>query len=118
MKICRNGVSRTVFLAGKYAIKIPSCREYRMFLHGLLANMQEVVFSKTGWPELCPICFYLPLGLMVIMPRCEPMLDKDFQNFDYEKFTVHDDYTLTYIENKPDSFGILNGKVVAIDYGY
>lgn len=117
MKICR-GATRTVLLVGKYAIKMPSFVEYRLFLHGLLANMQEVSFSKTGWPELCPVYFYIPFGIMTVMPKCEPLTKEQFDNFDYDKFTIHDDYVLTYIEHKIDSFGILNNKIVAVDYGY
>ena len=113
-----HGATRMVFLIGGYAFKLPSFKEWRLFLHGLLANMQEVVFSKTGWPELCPVLFHLPLGLLVVMPRCQPLTGEEFNKFDYDKFTIHDDYVLTYIENKPDSFGILNGKIVAVDYGF
>jgi hypothetical protein len=49
------------------------------------------------------------------MPR------EEFLKFDYEKFIqfIHPDGDashLTHIENKENSFGILDGKVVAIDY--
>lgn len=116
-RICR-GATRTVFLAGAYAFKIPSCRSWRTFLHGLLSNMQEAEFGRTGWPELCPIRLSLPGGLLIIMDRAEPC----------EETLTHDDYCrLTTpqgkgycipAEWKPDSFGRLrNGCIVAIDYG-
>ncbi len=77
--IVKHGATRLVFFVGKYAFKFPSAKEWRLFLHGLLANMQEVVFSKAGWPELCPVLFHLPLGLMVVMPRCQPLTEEDYK---------------------------------------
>jgi hypothetical protein len=42
---------------------------WKHFLYGLLANMQEAQFSKTSWPELCPVLWSLPGGFLVVMPR-------------------------------------------------
>jgi len=117
MKIS-HGSTRTVLLTKKYAIKIPSFVEYKLFLQGLLANMQEVAFSKTGWPELCPVLFYIPFGIITVMPRCEPLTREQFDKLDYFMFTLRENYVLTFVEHKIDSFGILNGKIVAVDYGY
>ncbi len=45
------GVTRTVFLCGRLAFKLPCMRYgWRLFLQGLLANMQEREFSRTRWP--------------------------------------------------------------------
>jgi hypothetical protein len=116
MKI-RYGTTRTVLLIGSLAIKIPSVTEWRLFLLGLLANMQEVKFSKTKWEELCPILFYLPLGFLVVMKRCESLTRQQFESFDIDDFREKPDHLITFVENKIDSFGILNGKIVAVDYG-
>jgi hypothetical protein len=37
------------------AYKLPSFYSWKHFLLGLLANMQEAEFSRTGRPELCPV---------------------------------------------------------------
>ena len=114
--IIKYGTTRTVFLVYKYAIKIPSCVEWRLFLLGLLANMQESIFSKTKWPELCPVIFSLPLGLCVIMERAKEISRQQFFNLDYNKF-IHQNGYVVPVEHKLDSFGILEGEIVAVDYG-
>ena len=113
-----NGVSREVFLLGKYAIKLPIIRYgYRKFLQGLLANLQEVEISSLGkYPEICPVLWHLPGGFLLVMPRVRVMTDEEFDNFHYTEFVFQDDYTIP-AEPKSDSFGWLDGKVVAIDYG-
>lgn len=115
MRIC-HGTTRVVFLIGGYAIKVPSLVEYKLFLCGLLANLQEVRFSETGWNELCPVVFSIPLGVMVVMKRCDPLTRKQFSALGYDKFIHKEDYQVP-VENKLDSFGILGGRIVAVDYG-
>ena len=115
MKICY-GTTRVVFLINQFAIKIPTIVEFRLFLCGLLANMQEVQFSKTKWEELCSVVFYLPFGLMVIMKRATPLTREQYDSFDIDEFREKPNYVVP-VENKMDSFGILDGKIVAVDYG-
>ncbi len=113
----RRGTTRTVFLTKRLALKTPSLRSFRLFLRGLLANMQEAEFSKTGWKEICPVLFSLPLGFLVVMPRCREMDDYEWRNFDADTFSRLGEYEIP-VENKRSSFGILDGKfIVAVDYG-
>jgi hypothetical protein len=112
-KIMKQGATRNVFLIGRYAIKIPRLVEWRLFLNGLLANMQEVTFSETKWEEFCPVLFHFPLGFMVVMKRCDPLTRYQWDSFDVDAFREN----VMFVENKMDSFGILNGKIVAVDYG-
>lgn len=115
---CRvtEGISRTVFLVGPYAIKVP-CGRYgwEKWLRGLLANMQERRFGRLGWEGVCPVLLADPLGLVVVMPRCRPVPGY-FTDSYYERLINRGDYRIP-AENKPDSWGILNGKTVAVDYG-
>jgi len=103
-------------LIGRYAIKIPVFVEWRLFLHGLLANMQERKFSRCEWPELCPVILSLPGGWLLVMRRADPLSRDEFLALDYSAFAVTPDYTVP-VECKLDSFGKLNGRVVAVDYG-
>ena len=113
----RHGVSRDVFLIGKYAFKFASPRYgYDKFLQGLLANMQETKFSKAHWPELCPVLWSSVGGFLIIMPKLRELSLEEYLKFDYEGFTHTDSYVVP-VEDKPESFGWLAGKVVAIDYG-
>lgn len=115
MKV-RYGTHRTVYLIGKYAIKRPVFVEWRLFLKGLLANMQEAQFSRTGWPELCPVVFACPGGFFIVMRRAEPLDFDTFWLMNVSTFQNRGSYHVP-VENKLDSFGVLDGRVVAVDYG-
>lgn len=95
--------------------------EWRLFLYGLLANMQETNFSRTGWPELCPVIFGCPGGFFLIMRRAGPISEDDFYSIlgneeAFEMWANTADYRVP-VEFKPCSFGISNNKLVAVDYG-
>ena len=111
----RRGATRWVLLTRKYAFKLPSLASYRLFLNGLLANMQEVEFSAAKWPELCPVIGRLPLGLLVVMPRCKT-LEFTMDPITFDQMTIRDGYVVP-AENKPDSWGYYKGNLVAVDYG-
>lgn len=120
-KNCRlaYGVTRTVLLVGNLAIKVPSFGEWRLFLLGLLANMQERNFSNLGWPELCPVLFSVPGGWLVVMRRAQILTDAEWSAISEEDITAFinkPNYSVP-AELKSDSFGWLNGKLVAVDYG-
>lgn len=122
MQLNRQGATRTVILTRRHALKIAGAWTYthrcwwRHLLHGLLANMQERAFSKTGWPELCPVVFCMPGGWFLIMRRARIMTAEEFEQFDHEAFCARSDYTVP-AERKADSFGYLDGRIVAVDYG-
>ena len=113
----RQGITREVFLTRRYAIKIPKLiYGWHKFLCGLLANMQERTFAAAGWPELCPIVFSLPGGWLLVMMRADLLTDAEWEVFDADAFCNCPDYMIP-AENKRDSFGKLDGRIVAIDYG-
>jgi hypothetical protein len=113
----RQGITREVFLVGRWAIKLPRVvYGWRMFLWGLLANMQERDFSRTGWPELCPVVWSIPGGWVVVMRRARPLTPSEWSDFRPYDFCNNGDRIIP-AETKYDSFGVLNGQVVAVDYG-
>lgn len=128
MKVA-NGCTRKVFLIGKYAIKIPQISyQWRHFLLGLLANMQEKHFSDMKDDRMCPVLFAAWGGWILIMPRCEEISEKEFSKIDIDHFweqstKIINDQTIFYgdckvpVEHKISSFGIHKGKIVALDYG-
>lgn len=121
-KNCRleYGCTRRVLLIGPWAIKVPATTEWRLFLLGLLANMQEALFWQTRWPELCPVLWSIPGGWLVIMRRARVMTTAEFAEFDAESFTQcggEDGQYVVPVELKHDSFGYLDGRIVAVDYG-
>ena len=119
MKILwHGGVTRTVILTRRWAIKLP-CLVYgwKYFLYGFLANMQEREWS--GYDErLCPVRWAAPLGVLIIMPRCEPVIDSGLLDEEIHNWAnCGTDKDLLPVELKSDSFGRLNGRLVAVDYG-
>ena len=124
MRLCnayyllKKGSNRWVFLIGRFAFKIPSLYSYKNFLWGLLANMQEKEFNSIDElkDRLCPVIFYIPFGLLVVMPRARVLKIDEISKEELEKFcTLEEKYIPA--ELKHDSFGYFKGKLVAIDYG-
>jgi len=117
-KNCRleYGTTRFVFLVDKFAIKIPSIKEWRLFLLGLLANMQEAQWSKIGWVELCPVLFSIPGGFLIVMHRARILNNEEFLLLDIEQWIEESGHNIP-VEMKADSFGYLGRKLVAVDYG-
>ena len=123
----RNGINREVFLIGKYAIKIPSLRTYRHFIAGLLCNMNERNWWKFTTDErLCPVLFALPGGFVIVMARATALGEYSDAGAYADGFGIMtaeriqdrlSNWIGLPVEPKPDSFGVLNGQLVAIDYG-
>lgn len=111
------GCTRAVLLVGGLAIKVPQFRMgWRLFLLGLLANMQERDFARLRWPELCPVVLALRGGWLLIMRRASPMSLERWVEFDAVAWRERPDGRIP-VEIKRDSFGILDGRIVAVDYG-
>lgn len=125
----QRGVTRECFLIGTWAVKLPSLYDWRNFLQGVLANMQEREMATLRTPELCPILFSTPGGWLVVMRRARALSDAEWTRFraqfgpdrhprDPVKPWINpaQDYFVP-VEMKRDSFGILDGMIVAVDYG-
>jgi hypothetical protein len=128
MKILwHGGVTRTVILTKRWAIKLPTLvYGWKYFLYGILANLQEIDWSGSD-ERLCPVRLASPGGLVIVMPRCQALTDEAYSTeveSIYPRWAAQCDTStgevLSYdlpVEMKPSSFGRLNGKVVAVDYG-
>lgn len=118
MILVRTGITRTVLLVGRWAIKWPNTRyAWRHTVEGLLANMTEAStwggYSKCVDPQvreeakkLCPVLWCGLGGLLLVMRRAEPM--------EGVLSTYHVPGWVTDV--KPDNFGVLEGRVVCVDY--
>jgi hypothetical protein len=112
----RRGFTRTVLLVGGWAVKVPCCRYgWRIFLAGLLCNIQERTWAAAGIPECCPVLWADPLGFVVVMRRIET-LGRELTEQEFLAFRETASY-LVPCENKPHHFGWWNGKMVTVDYG-
>lgn len=115
----KRGITREVFLIGKYAFKLPSVRNWWLFLEGLQCNMNEKERQYCS-DQFCPIVFSLPGGFLNVMKRCTPLKVYDYEEMNkvfYLSKETEEGNVHRYVENKQCSFGILNGKLVAVDYG-
>jgi len=120
MKIDLKGITRIVFLVGKYAIKIPNFRyEHGHFLQGCYANWSERNFCKSFknatyeenmYEWVAPSYFCSWFGLIQIQARCEPYLD-DLTTIQKKFYKP-----LCGTDFKRTNFGLLKGKLVCLDY--
>lgn len=116
MKVAQ-GATRLVLVTKRYAFKMPHLLNgWELFLHGLLANIQEKKFSDAKFEGLCPVKFYIWGGFLVVMPKVLVFTEEDFAKLDFVEFCNRGDYVIP-AECKASSFGYLNHRVVAIDYG-
>ncbi|MDZ7824432.1 MAG: hypothetical protein U5K75_10635 [Ahrensia sp.] len=112
-EVVRTGSTRTVILTKNYAIKIPNCQTWRTFLKGLLANDQERDCWRMKHPLLCPVLFALPTGLFIVMPRARNLTHEEWLSMDIDDLDTEG----LLVEKKIDSWGKLDGRFVAVDYG-
>lgn len=88
MRVIRTGVTRTVILIGRWAVKVPTLRGVTTcdargrlagVCRGLLANQSEYVWhSYEPWAgRVAPVLRSWLLGFVQVYPRCEPLADGD-----------------------------------------
>lgn len=119
IKICK-GTNRTVFLVGRYAIKITrfwhSNRGYRWksFLRGILANIDEAYWYRwsTHKELLCPVLFKSPLGVILVMRRAEPINKEEYNKKEFSSI-----FKAMPLDNKIENFGKIDCRIVLVDYG-
>lgn len=120
MDICL-GATRRVFVFKNFVVKVPNIQEYRLFLHGILANIQENTFSKIGRSDLAKVKFCSKFGFILIMERANIISNEvdasDF--FDMINQKYKDDYMKDFMisDLKSSNWGYVNGQLVKIDYG-
>jgi len=114
------GATRTVLVFKQIVIKIPTFLSWRLFLNGLLANMQEKLFSGVD-DCLCPVVYANNFGFVLMMKKASiiPLrvnhsafcsyLENRYKNNNMKEFILSD--------LKPSNWGILEGKLVKVDYG-
>ena len=109
------GTTRVVILAWRWAFKFPRPTKWRLFLYGLLGNMQEAEFSSLS-EKFCPVVFHIPGGFLTAMKRAKPLTEEEYAKLDIKSFR-RDCNMYIFVEHKHCTFGKLNGKIVAVDYG-
>lgn len=132
MKLYR-GITRTVLVTGRYAIKFPSLRPYGGGLTGLLWSICRGILANQGeaewWreatpdqrPYLCPVLRSWLGGVINIYPACRQltvprgvhmaMFTRRFRPLPFLVPQLGD--------NKPGNYGWMrDGRLVALDYDH
>lgn len=121
MEIIRTGVTRTVIVVGRWAVKVPTGRGVGVrprtmrgrlagVCRGVLANQAEHTWhSYQPWVgRVAPVLHSWLAGLVQVYPRCELLADGDrgpLPRLDPCPGDV-----------KPDNYGRWRGRVVRLDY--
>ena len=113
----KGGAARHVLLFGCWAIKIPRTDSVRAFLSGMLCNLQERELGRSGRQDLCPVVASAPLGLCVVMPRCAAVRPGTLREEDFRRLVEPTPGAFLPVEWKEDSWGWLDGRLVAVDHG-
>lgn len=117
MRVIRTGISRTVILVGRYAVKVPSLRGHMHggasgrlagFAWGVIHNQSERVWHNfEGWDgRVAPVLHSWLAGVVQVYPRCEPAPE------DAELFELDPNPG----DMKRENFGVLDGRLVRLDY--
>jgi hypothetical protein len=121
VKVVRCGVTRTVILVGRYAVKVPTLRGVHPggprgrlagVARGLLANQSEALWStyEPFQGLVAPVLRSWLGGLVQVYPRCVPVPDA----FDLPAGAPVLDPSPG--DSKPDNLGWLDGRLVWLDY--
>lgn len=108
------GITRTVLVVGRWAVKFPSLRAYDRGARGVLwsvtrgiqANLSELEWS--GSPGVCPVRWSLA-GVVNVYPRADRLPDGAHIDWDRIGF-------LGPVDRKEPNVGRLNGQPVMIDF--
>lgn len=100
---------------------MPTNKEYRLFLHGILSNLQEKKWSGKHF-DLAKVLFCDKLGLFLIMQRAE-ILDNSYNTSIYLQYELERKYKYDELKDflmsdcKPSNWGYIKCHLVKIDYG-
>lgn len=137
---CKTGMHRVVWFVGRWVLKFPRIHLLHYTRFFPILNPRKLKEWAESWSRiaggnfevnrnegarwrasknkesygipLCPIRFCLPYGLLVVMRRAEPLnraLTAEEKSLGFQ--------ALDGDGLKPDSYGLLDGQLVAIDYG-
>jgi hypothetical protein len=111
------GATRKVFVFKRFVIKVPNTQEYRLFLHGILANFQEKLWSGYH-ADLARVLWCSFLSLVLVMERADVISDDDSLLEQLEAKYADDDLKEFLLrDHKSSNWGYIGNRLVKIDYG-
>lgn len=120
MKINLKGSTRVVLVFKHFVVKIPTFTSWKLFLNGILANLQERQFSKLQNENLAEVIFSDPLGIVVVMERVREVNHRGMFEVELQRLCciseLHRDFWLS--DCKPENYGYNKyNKLAKLDYG-
>lgn len=119
LHVVRTGITRTVILVGRYAVKVPSLRggssgdRLASFCDGILANKAERTWHDyEPWRgRVAPVLRSWAGGIIQVYPRCDPLPAGRWEEASDVPWLDPDPG-----DHKAENLGLLNGRVVFVDY--
>jgi hypothetical protein len=116
----KSGATRKVFVFRKFVVKVPNI-QYRLFLYGILANLQERLWSGQH-PDLARVLWCDPLGLVLFMEKAEIVKNNDHDGgalFKQLEAKYADDELREFLlsDCKSGNWGYIGDRLVKVDYG-
>lgn len=124
-KRMRYGSTRIVFVFDKFVIKVPYYKNWKRFLKGLIANLNEAMLSSS-YPDsryLVPVTWSAPGGWLLVMPNVRDCAEPLVAAFMVDLFRGDNtedqeaDEVKRYCEYIVDNYGMYKGKPMCRDYG-
>ncbi len=123
IKIILTGTTRIVVTLKKVVVKIPNFRTWHSFIQGLWCNMNEA--NTWRWNSgkyeqgkshlLCPVVWASWGGWILVMKKVDRLLnDMSREERELLDFTEHEKHFPG--DDSRSNYGILNNKLVKIDY--
>lgn len=118
MVINKTGVTRTVILTKRLAIKIPTFKSLQLFLSGWQANIQEATFGDVGFTCLNQVKASFLKDLVVVHKRIKPVNHKGLFWVEQKQLEISSKVrSLHESDTKPENYGYDNGVLKRLDYG-
>ena len=116
---CNNGSSRCVILIGKFAIKIARMTSIKEYKAGVIDNKAEAYTAKNIDKNIIPKVYFSFFGILVIHERANNIKNRGIFIIDLceacLKYKEYSDFLM--IDAKPENFGMIQGRLVKVDYG-
>jgi hypothetical protein len=106
----KSGTTRIVFVFQKFVIKIPNFQNgWKYILTGLIANLNENLWSSFNYITcIARVKYCFPGGFLLIMEKASNVGEIQVNFEDFKEIPL---------DKNLQNFGIINNKIVCIDYG-
>lgn len=119
VEIDLKGCTRIVLLTKNYAFKIPTVKSYKLFLNGLLANLEERIWTTVDIKCINNSYYCNRFGLLVIQKRVRHVNHRGLFWIEQRRLRILSEYPEIHKRDiKPENYGYNEvNQLVKIDIG-